>query len=103
MILSLKVSNMQINSELQQELQLMEFLLTCRGKGTSLVSLVMRAGSQPGDASRKITSELSAASNIKDRVNRLSVKSALRSVLSHIKSMKSFGDNGVAIFSGQCV
>lgn len=84
-------------------LDTLEFLTKCNGKRTSLVTLIMRAGSQPGDVSKKVTTELSAASNIKDRVNRLGVKTALRSILSYTKSMKSFGDHGVAIFAGQYV
>ena len=80
-----------------------DFLSKCHGKGTSLVTLIMRAGSQPGDVSKRVTTEMSAASNIKDRVNRLGVKTALRSVLAYTKGMKTFGDHGVAIFAGQCV
>ena len=85
------------------DLDRIEQLSNCRGKGTSLVTLIMRAGSLPGDVTKKVLSELGAASNIKDRVNRNGVKSALRSVMSYTKSMKTFGDNGVAIFAGQYV
>lgn len=80
-------------------------LSECKEKGTNLVTLIMRAGSTPGDVSRKLVPELSASSNIKSRVTRQKVQRALRSILAQTKSSKpdAYGDYGVAIFSGQYV
>jgi len=81
----------------------LKYLNACKGKGTNLVTLIMKAGSQPGDVTKKVVAELSAASNIKSRVNRQGVQKALRSIQSYSTSVRSFGDNGVAIFAGQYV
>lgn len=81
----------------------LSFLESCRGQGTSLVTLILSAGSQPSDITRRITAEMSAASNIKSRVNRLSVQSALRSIMAYAKTQRKLSDTGVAIFSGQYV
>jgi peptide subunit release factor 1 (eRF1) len=81
----------------------LEYIQGCKGKGTSLVTLIMKSGSQPGDVGKRVTTELSAASNIKSRVNRQGVQKALRSIMSYATSVRSFGDNGVAIFAGQYV
>ena len=84
----------------------LKYLHLCKGKGTSLVTLIMKAGSQPCDATKKITTETSAASNIRSRVNRQGVLRALRSIGAAVggpNGVKSCGDNGVAIFAGQYV
>lgn len=81
----------------------LQYLRGCKGKGTSLVTLIMKAGSQPADVTKRVTAELSAANNIKSRVNRQGVQKALRSIQAYSTSVKSFGDNGVAIFAGQYV
>lgn len=81
----------------------LQFLEKCKGQGTSLVSLIRKAGTQPGDVSRYVTEELSAASNIKSRTNRQGVQRALRSVQAYVKGMRNFSGNGVAIFAGQYV
>lgn len=83
-------------------METLRYLQGCKGEGTSLVTLIMKSG-QPGDVTKKITAELSAASNIRSRVNRQGVLKALRSIMSYATSVRSFGDNGVAIFAGQYV
>lgn len=83
----------------------LQMLQTCKGKGTSLVTLTVKAGSTPADVSSRMTSELSASSNIKSRVTRQRVQRALRSISAYCKTAKSsaFSPNGAAIFAGQCV
>jgi peptide chain release factor subunit 1 len=78
-----------------------EYLHQCKGSGTSLVTLTMKSGSLPSDITKRIVSEMSAASNIKSRVNRNSVTAALRSINQYAKSQKTLPANGVAIFAGQ--
>lgn len=58
----------------------LKYLNGCKGKGTNLVTLIMKAGSQSADVTKKVVAELSAASNIKSRVNRQGVQKALRSI-----------------------
>lgn len=65
-----------------------------------MVTLIMKAGSQPCDITRKMTAEMAAARNIRSRTNRNSVLSALRSVGSYAKSQGKLPSNGVAIFAG---
>lgn len=71
-----------------------------KGYGTSMVTMIMRAGTNPSDASRRITGELSAAANIRDRKNRNSVLDALRSLQVQVKGLASLPETGVAVFSG---
>ena len=84
-------------------LDLLEQLKTYRGLGTSMVSVIARAGTLPGDLSKRINNEISAASNIKDRRNRHSVLEALKSINQYTKQHVQLPVNGVAIFSGRYV
>lgn len=81
----------------------LEQLEQCKGQGTSMVTLILKAGSLPSDITARMTSEYSAAGNIKSRVNRNSVREALRSISHFSKSQKHLNDNGVAIFAGRYV
>lgn len=78
----------------------LRYLESCKGVGTSMVTLIMKAGSQPCDITRKMVAETSAARNIRSRANRNSVLSALRSIGSYAKSQGKLPSHGVAIFAG---
>lgn len=45
---------------------------------------------------------MSTAKNIKDRTNRQSVQSALKSVIEKLKLYKKLPGNGLCILSGSC-
>jgi peptide chain release factor subunit 1 len=74
-------------------------LKEAEGNGTSLISLIIPAGKKVSDFSQMLTEEMGKAENIKDRVNRQSVKDALTSAKEKLKSYKTI-DNGLAIFCG---
>lgn len=79
-------------------------LESVRGEGTSLVTLYIKPGGDVSQARKKLIEELGTASNIKSRVNRLSVESAIVSVEKHLVSyIKSSLPNGLVIFSGENV
>jgi len=74
-----------------------------RGDGTSLVTLLLPAGYQIAIARQTMKNEYSTASNIKSRVNRLSVQRALRSLTQTLKAMNGIPDTGMALMAGSWV
>ena len=73
------------------------------GSGTSLISYYISGGYPIGKVNAFLTREEKTASNIKNRVNRQSVESALRSTASKVKLFKNIPDTGLVLFSGQWV
>merc|ERR1719411_1370982 len=65
-----------------------------------MISLLMPSGTQLAQQSRHLTTELGTASNIKSRVNRLSVLSAITSTQQKLKQYRSIPTNGLCIYSG---
>ena len=67
---------------------------------TSLVTFYVPNTTKVSDFSKMVNSEISKASNIKDRQTRQGVQEALQAVSTHVKRMKTIPSNGVAIFTG---
>merc|ERR1712065_119015 len=78
-------------------------LESARGNGTSMITLIAPPGDQISQLTRLLTDEQGSASNIKSRVNRLSVLSAITSALQRLKQMSSVPENGLALFTGNVV
>ena len=74
-----------------------------KGEGTSLITLLIPANYQLSKARKMVTNEYSTASNIKSRVNRLSVMRGLRSIEHLLVAMKETPVTGIALMSGQWV
>lgn len=96
-----------INEDLQHLEQfklrrLIKKLRESEGNGTSLISLIIPKGKKISDFSQMLTEEMGKAENIKDRVNRQSVKDALTSAKEKLKSYK-FLKTGLAIFCGNVI
>lgn len=78
-------------SEADQNIQiwkikkLIKSLDSARGAGTSMISLILPPRSQISQASNMLTQEYGTASNIKSRVNRLSVLAAITSTQQRLK------------------
>ena len=72
-----------------------------RGDGTSLITLIIPSGGQISQYSQKLTDEQGTASNIKSRVNKLSVLSAITSVQYSLKRYKRTPPNGLVILCGE--
>ena len=75
-------------------------LETARGNGTSMISLILPPKSKIADANRLLTEEMGTATNIKSRVNRLSVLSAIKSTQERLKLYKDCPPNGLVIYCG---
>ena len=71
-----------------------------RGNGTSMISLLIPAKGQISLVNRMLTEEYGTASNIKSRVNRLSVLSAVTSVQQRLKLYNRTPPNGLVIYCG---
>ncbi|KAA0151985.1 hypothetical protein FNF27_05020 [Cafeteria roenbergensis] len=81
--------------------KLVNSLDRARGNGTSMISLVLPPKSQIAQAAKMLADEYGTASNIKSRVNRLSVLSAITSTQQRLKNWTKCPDNGLVIFVGE--
>ena len=78
-------------------------LTSVEGNGTSLVSLCIASGSQIILTQKMLTTELGTATNIKSRVNRQSVITAIKSAQHKLKMYKETPENGLALFCGMVI
>ncbi|KAK3859731.1 hypothetical protein Pmani_023238 [Petrolisthes manimaculis] len=74
-----------------------------RGNGTSMISLIIPPKDQIARVSKMLADEFGTASNIKSRVNRLSVLSAITSVQQRLKLYTKVPPNGLVIYCGTIV
>ena len=79
---------------------LIKALQKCTGSGTSMISLLVPQGDQLSLVQHMLTNEFGTASNIKSRVNRLSVLSAITSAQQRLKLYSRTPKNGLIIFTG---
>lgn len=75
-------------------------LANSRGAGTSCITLILPPRSQISQTASMLTTEYGTASNIKSRVNRLSVLSAITSTQQKLKLFNRVPDNGLCVFVG---
>ncbi|KAM0790728.1 Eukaryotic peptide chain release factor subunit 1 [Microbotryomycetes sp. NB124-2] len=80
--------------------RLVQSLNAARGAGTSMISLVIPPKSQISQFSTMLTQEYGTASNIKSRVNRLSVLAAITSTQQRLKLYTKVPPNGLVIYCG---
>jgi peptide chain release factor subunit 1 len=83
--------------------KLVKNLQEARGNGTSMISLIIPPGGQIPLVSKMLTEEAGTASNIKSRVNRLSVLSAITSTSQRLKLYNRVPTNGLIIYCGTVV
>jgi len=83
--------------------QLLKGLRDASGNGTSMVTIILRPGESISAMNQKLAVEYGTASNIKSRVNRQSVESAIVSAQQRLKLYNKCPPNGLAIFSGEVV
>jgi peptide chain release factor subunit 1 len=79
---------------------LIKKLASYKGNGTNMISLLMSHKCTLGHWSRLLTDEYSQASNIKSRVNKLQVLSAITSTREKLKTYSKMPENGLCIFCG---
>lgn len=74
--------------------KLIKNLEAARGNGTSMISLIIPPGDQISRVNKMLSDEYGTASNIKSRVNRLSVLSAITSTQQRLKLYSKCPKNG---------
>eukprot|EP00475_Leptophrys_vorax_P011151 TRINITY_DN1768_c0_g1_i1.p1 TRINITY_DN1768_c0_g1~~TRINITY_DN1768_c0_g1_i1.p1 ORF type:complete len:457 (+),score=171.29 TRINITY_DN1768_c0_g1_i1:766-2136(+) len=83
--------------------KLIKELTAAKGNGTSMISLVIPPGDQISRVSKMLNDEMGTASNIKSRVNRLSVLSAITSTVQKLKHFNKVPPNGLVVYCGECM
>ena len=78
--------------------KLIKNLEAARGNGTSMISLIIPPGDQISRVNKMLSDEYGTASNIKSRVNRLSVLSAITSTQQRLKLYNKCPKNGKFFF-----
>ncbi|EEB12322.1 eukaryotic peptide chain release factor subunit, putative [Pediculus humanus corporis] len=91
------------NVEIWKIKKLIKSLEMARGNGTSMISLIIPPKDQISRVSKMLADEFGTASNIKSRVNRLSVLSAITSVQHRLKLYTKVPPNGLVIYCGTIV
>jgi len=80
--------------------KLIQTLENARGNGTSMISLIIPPRDQISRVSKMLADEYGTASNIKSRVNRLSVLGAITSTQQKLKLYTRIPDNGLVVYCG---
>ncbi|KAJ1424421.1 eukaryotic peptide chain release factor 1 [Ochromonadaceae sp. CCMP2298] len=80
--------------------KLIKSLQAARGNGTSMISLITPPKDQVSRINKMLADEYGTASNIKSRVNRLSVLGAITSTQQKLKLYSRVPDNGLVIYCG---
>ncbi|KAF5372888.1 hypothetical protein D9758_001511 [Tetrapyrgos nigripes] len=88
------------NIQMWKVKKLIKSLDSARGAGTSMISLIIPPKDQISRASAMLTQEYGTASNIKSRVNRLSVLAAITSTQQRLKLYNKVPPNGLVLFVG---
>lgn len=83
--------------------KLIKNLTVARGSGTSMISLICPPGEQIAKLNKMLTDEYGTASNIKSRVNRLSVLGAITSTQQRLKLYTKCPPNGLIIYCGTII
>ncbi|CAH1783597.1 unnamed protein product [Owenia fusiformis] len=91
------------NVEIWKIKKLIKSLEAARGNGTSMISLIIPPKDQIPRVAKMLADEYGTASNIKSRVNRLSVLGAITSVQQRLKLYNKVPPNGLVIYCGTIV
>ncbi|KAK7207085.1 polypeptide release factor [Myxozyma melibiosi] len=91
------------NIEIWKVKKLIKSLEAARGNGTSMISLIIPPRSQIPQIAKMLADEYGTASNIKSRVNRLSVLSAITSTQQRLKLYNRVPPNGLVIYCGEII
>jgi peptide chain release factor subunit 1 len=91
------------NVEMWKIKRLIKSLESARGNGTSMISLIIPPKDQIARINQKLAEEYGTATNIKSRVNRQSVLSAITSTQQRLKLYNRVPPNGLVIYCGTVV
>lgn len=89
-----------VQVEIWKVKKLVKSLTLARGNGTSMISLVIPPRDQISRVAKMLADEYGTASNIKSRVNRLSVLGAITSTQQRLKLYSKVPPNGLVIYAG---
>ncbi|KAL5614769.1 hypothetical protein BROUX41_004858 [Berkeleyomyces rouxiae] len=89
------------NIEMWKVKKLIKRLEAARGNGTSMISLIIPPKDQISRISKMLAEEYGTASNIKSRVNRQSVLSAITSTQQRLKLYNKVPPNGLVVYCGE--
>ncbi|KAJ2851479.1 translation termination factor eRF1 [Coemansia brasiliensis] len=93
-------TDMEQNIMMWKMKKLIKSLAAARGNGTSMISLILPPKTQLAQTNNMLATEYGTASNIKSRVNRLSVLSAITSTQQRLKLYTKTPPNGLVVFCG---
>lgn len=91
------------NVEMWKIKRLIKSLESAKGNGTSMISLIIPPKEQISRIAGKLAEEYGTATNIKSRVNRQSVLSAITSTQQRLKLYNRVPPNGLVIYCGTVV
>lgn len=91
------------NVEIWKIKKLIKNLEAARGNGTSMISLIIPPKDQIARISNMLANEYGTASNIKSRVNRLSVLAAITSTQQRLKLYNKVPENGLVVYCGTII
>ncbi len=100
---------MSTNDDMEQQIEifkvkkLIKNLEAARGNGTSMISLIIPPGDQISRVNKMLSDEYGTASNIKSRVNRSSVLSAITSTQQRLKLYTKCPKNGLVLYCGTVI
>lgn len=103
------MSDQKEQDELDQQIEmfkvkkLIKNLEAARGNGTSMISLIIPPGDQLSRVNKMLSDEYGTASNIKSRVNRLSVLGAITSTQQRLKLYNKCPKNGLVVYCGTVI
>ncbi|KAK0710968.1 hypothetical protein B0H67DRAFT_492292 [Lasiosphaeris hirsuta] len=96
-----QASEAEKNIEIWKVKKLIKRLEAARGNGTSMISLIIPPKDQVSRAAKMLAEEYGTASNIKSRVNRQSVLSAITSTQQRLKLYNKVPPNGLVVYCGE--
>lgn len=103
------MSDQKAQDELDHQIEmfkvkkLIKNLQAARGNGTSMISLIIPPGDQLSRVNKMLSDEYGTASNIKSRVNRLSVLGAITSTQQRLKLYSKCPKNGLVVYCGTVI
>lgn len=102
-IIAIKMVESDQNIEQWKIKQLIKSLEAAKGNGTSMISLIIRPKDEIPRINKMLCDEYGTASNIKSRVNRLSVLSAITSTQQKLKLYNRTPPNGLVLYCGTVI
>ena len=81
--------------------RMLDELSECRGNGTSLITVMIQHNGDLNGMKKLLVNEYGTATNIKSRVNRLSVLTAITSAQQKLKGITKLPENGLVLFCGE--